>query len=206
MRAWGREVVLWMLGMIWGKSCYCQQSLISTSFHTTFPLEGIFDIPFVLDSLVVIGRTTTSESPLDMTARDHLSSGSTEEIQSESGRGLLQRQASISVLAVPSNTGISTAPFFPSLDSAVGWCYNAAHSHPPLLFVNHYCPRLLNISCLSILNLDPKGWQSCNPLLCSRTVSGGIWMLSAVVHPSYLGPSTWWSAFLWPWAERWERY
>lgn len=71
-----------------GEPCYCQQSLIITSFHASLALEGVFDRASVFGSLTLTDRTTSLASPLDMTPRIHLSSKSTERIQSEPGRGL----------------------------------------------------------------------------------------------------------------------
>lgn len=74
-------------------------------------LEGVFDLASVLDFLTSTGRTTSLASPLDMSARVHLSSGPTKRIQSEPGIRLLHTHASISIVVRPSNTGISQ-PFY----------------------------------------------------------------------------------------------
>lgn len=99
-----------------GESCYCQQSLIITSFHASLALEGEFDRASMSGFLTLTGRTTSLASPLDMTPRIHLSSGSTERIQSEPGRGLEQTYVSISVVPCPSNTDISQ-PFYATSSS-----------------------------------------------------------------------------------------
>lgn len=127
-----------------GESCYCQQSLIITSFHASLALEGEFDRASVFGFLTLTGRTTSLASPLDMTPRIHLSSGSTERIQSEPGRGLQQTYVSISVVHCPSYTDISQ-PFFMLLllDSALSWYYNTSNSRLSLLFVNHHYSRLV---------------------------------------------------------------
>lgn len=178
-------------GVGMGESCYCQQSLIILSFHASLVVEGVFDRASMFGFLTLTGRTTSLACPLDMTARIHLSSGSTKRIHSEPGI-FLQHTHPYLLCTVPQTQAFLNLfmPLLLLLDSAIRWYYNTSHSPLSLLFVNHHYPRLVNHYLPVNLKLEgPKDDSAVTRYYvpnCLRSIS----MLSATVHPCSFGSGT----------------
>lgn len=137
-----------------GESCYCQQSLIITSFHASLGLEGVFDRASVFGFLTLTGRATSLASPLDMTPRIHLSSGSTKRIQSEPGRGFQKTHCAPSLKHRHFSTFLCYFFFFLTVLSA------GITTPLTAIFLSSLStiiiPSWFTISCLSILNLKAQ--------------------------------------------------